>query len=415
MAFNSAPGRAEYTATAGQTVFAFVFKIFLDGDIKVYQTPAGQTPDDIADLLALTTDYTVSIDGDSGGEITLVSGASINDSITLQRSLEIDRLIEYQTSGDLRADTINDDQDYQTYLIADREAIEGRQLKLPESVQGVSTDLPAPVALNFLQWNSNADALENINSLQADGFLWTAADVYTKSETYSRSETYSSAELDTAVADRRKLYAKESATITPDADSDYTLTTGENLYGKLTLVDGSWTSAHNIILDNSIGEKIVDNTAGSYTATVKTSGGTGIDVLAGTTRQLYNDGTNVINVSLAVAKANLNASGAAPIYATRAWVNFNGTGAVAINASGNVSSITDVTTGSYIVNFLTNIEDVDYEVNGTHNGSDQNLVPKPFDYATGSISIRTSGGAGSGTGVSLGFIDPVNVNISINR
>ena len=50
-------------------------------------------------------------------------------------------------------------------------------------------------------------------------------------------------------------------------------------------------------------------------------------------------------------KTALNASGTAPIYACRAWVNFNGTGTVAIRASGNVSSITDNGTGDYTVNF----------------------------------------------------------------
>jgi len=44
----------------------------------------------------------------------------------------------------------------------------------------------------------------------------------------------------------------------------------------------------------------------------------------------------------------------------RAWVNFNGTGTVAIRASYNVSSITDNSTGSYTVNFTTAMADVNY-------------------------------------------------------
>jgi hypothetical protein len=56
----------------------------------------------------------------------------------------------------------------------------------------------------------------------------------------------------------------------------------------------------------------------------------------------------------------LNASGSAPIYACRAWVNFNGTGTVAIRASGNVSSITDNGVGDYTVNFTTAMQDADY-------------------------------------------------------
>lgn len=58
--------------------------------------------------------------------------------------------------------------------------------------------------------------------------------------------------------------------------------------------------------------------------------------------------------------SKLNASGAAPIFACRAWVNFNGTGTVAIRASGNVSSITDNGTGSYNINFTTAMEDEAY-------------------------------------------------------
>ena len=55
-----------------------------------------------------------------------------------------------------------------------------------------------------------------------------------------------------------------------------------------------------------------------------------------------------------------NASGSAPVYACRAWVNFNGTGTVAIRASGNVSSITDNGTGDYTVNFTTAMPDINY-------------------------------------------------------
>jgi hypothetical protein len=68
-------------------------------------------------------------------------------------------------------------------------------------------------------------------------------------------------------------------------------------------------------------------------------------------------------------KTALNASGTAPIYACRAWVNFNGTGTVAIRASGNVSSIIDNGVGKYTVNFLTNMQDANYCVDGSAIGT----------------------------------------------
>ncbi len=52
-------------------------------------------------------------------------------------------------------------------------------------------------------------------------------------------------------------------------------------------------------------------------------------------------------------------------YSCRAWVNFNGTGTVAIRASGNVSSITDNGTGDYTVNFTTAMPDANYSLVGT--------------------------------------------------
>jgi hypothetical protein len=74
----------------------------------------------------------------------------------------------------------------------------------------------------------------------------------------------------------------------------------------------------------------------------------------------------------AVQQAEINSTGvfsfnsgygsSAPAYGCRAWVNFNGTGTVAIRSAGNVSSITDNGTGDYTVNFSTALVDTNYSV-----------------------------------------------------
>jgi hypothetical protein len=46
----------------------------------------------------------------------------------------------------------------------------------------------------------------------------------------------------------------------------------------------------------------------------------------------------------------------------KAWVNFNGTGTVAIRRSFNVSSITDLNTGWYQINFTTSMPDSNFSV-----------------------------------------------------
>jgi len=69
--------------------------------------------------------------------------------------------------------------------------------------------------------------------------------------------------------------------------------------------------------------------------------------------------TDVSDIESQVKTAT-NATGSAPVYACRAWVNFDGTGTVSIRDSGNVSSVTDNGTGFYTVNFATAMPDTNF-------------------------------------------------------
>jgi hypothetical protein len=93
--------------------------------------------------------------------------------------------------------------------------------------------------------------------------------------------------------------------------------------------------------------------------TVIINGTTGIDTVQD---GIVTDDKLNLTANSQEIKDALNATGTAPIYACRAWVNFNGTGTVAIRGSGNVSSITDNGTGDYTVNFTTAMPDANYVV-----------------------------------------------------
>jgi len=86
----------------------------------------------------------------------------------------------------------------------------------------------------------------------------------------------------------------------------------------------------------------------------------------------------------------LNATGSAPIYACRAWVNFDGSCTVAIRASGNVSSITDNGVGDYTVNFTTAMSDANYSVAGVIQGATSGGPSYTFTLATISTPLTTS-------------------------
>jgi len=134
------------------------------------------------------------------------------------------------------------------------------------------------------------------------------------------------------------------------------------------------------------------------------------------------DGNMLYADSSGNAQINSGYGSLATGYVARAWVNFNGTGTVAIRASGNVSSITDNGTGDYTVNFTTAMPDANYCVNvsapmyTTSNGSVTAKV-----YGSGTVGLA---GLQSTTqirvcwtdiGGTANFYDPANYYVSIFR
>jgi hypothetical protein len=80
-------------------------------------------------------------------------------------------------------------------------------------------------------------------------------------------------------------------------------------------------------------------------------------------------------------------------YGCRAWVNFNGQGTVAIRASGNVTSITDNSTGNYTVNFTNSMSDANYAVQTNSNfGTNAQQDGAAFNLTASNYRIYTTNG-----------------------
>jgi hypothetical protein len=132
-------------------------------------------------------------------------------------------------------------------------------------------------------------------------------------------------------------------------------------------------------------------TGGLNAALPVLSGGTGVTTSTGTGAVVR--GTSPTLATPTFDSAQLaTVSGTAPLYMCRAWVNFNGTGTVAIRASGNVSSITDNGVGFYTVNFTTSMPDANYSVSGAWGlpvvgGESVRIQSAP---TTSSITVGTS-------------------------
>jgi hypothetical protein len=107
----------------------------------------------------------------------------------------------------------------------------------------------------------------------------------------------------------------------------------------------------------------------------------------------------------------------ATAYGCRAWVNFNGTGTVAIRASGNVSSITDNGTGDYTVNFTTAMSDANYApIIANSKSPDVNFVGINTNNSTGTDVAPTTTTCRIAFGTyAIGPKDPTYISFAVLR
>ena len=163
MTITALDARDEYTAVAAQTVFNYTFKIYASSELDVYITPSGQDANDSTDI---TTAYTVdvaTIGNPAGGFITLNSGASAGDLITIVSGMPYNRTVDYQNSGDFLPDTVDGDNDRQVSQIKQVQDLAGRSLFFQNSQQNASgLTLPLPLAQQYLRWKSDLSGIENV-------------------------------------------------------------------------------------------------------------------------------------------------------------------------------------------------------------------------------------------------------------
>jgi len=104
------------------------------------------------------------------------------------------------------------------------------------------------------------------------------------------------------------------------------------------------------------------------------------------------------------------------VYTAKAWVNFNGTGTVAIRAAGNVSSITDNGVGDYTLNFATAMADANYAfAGGGNNTTDTNRTivvgAQNSGITTSSLRVQTLTNGVNSNNVG----DPLFVTVAVFR
>jgi hypothetical protein len=164
-----------YAGTAGPDL-DFTFPIFEAGDLVVTRftivTGAEAT-------FTLNTDYTVTIDGELGGTVTLLAGPPGSAYKTIiKRIMDLTQETDYVEGDPFPAESHEDALDKLTMITQQLDEEIDRCLKLDTSQTGVSTILPVPTALKYLRWNVTATALENasVTALEYPGTITVGLD-----------------------------------------------------------------------------------------------------------------------------------------------------------------------------------------------------------------------------------------------
>ncbi len=147
---SNVPRRVVYAAS-GVGPYAFTFEILVNTDIDVYEGD---------ELLTLTTDYTVTINANGTGSVTLVSAAS--EQIAIVGARAIQRTSDFTTGGDFFANTVNDELDSLTIFAQQNAEGLNRALIAPQT-DPLTIDMTLPRSTDragkLLAFDENGDPI----------------------------------------------------------------------------------------------------------------------------------------------------------------------------------------------------------------------------------------------------------------
>ena len=135
-----------YVATSGQTIFPYDFRIIDEDHIDVHQQGT---------LLTITTHYTVDGVGDAGGgNVTLVTGATLNDTVTLLRNVPLTQLTDYVENDAFPAETHENALDLNVMANQQRDEEVDRALKFGVDSTQVDFVLSEPATGQYLRFTA---------------------------------------------------------------------------------------------------------------------------------------------------------------------------------------------------------------------------------------------------------------------
>lgn len=373
---NAVTRRVVYTGSAGTGPYAFSFEILVEGDIAVYFNET---------LLTLTTDYTVSINANGTGSVTIVTGTNVpstptaSDQITIVGSRDIERTTDFVTAGDFRASAINEQLDSQIIMIQQIAEENQRSMRAPTYDPALVADggvvdmtLPAKdsrkgkyLAFNTTTGNPEAGASSD--------------DVTTLAAVTTDIATLADIEDGTDATDAIQTVAGISGNVTTVAGISSNVTTVAGISADVTTVAADGADIGTVA---GISSDVATVAGISSDVTTVAADGTDIGTVAGISSNV----TTVAGISSDVTTVAGISGDVSSVAAQVVGYNFSTTTTMADPGSGNVrfnnATLASVTAIA--------IDDLDA------NGVDQSAYIALFDDSTntvkGTLVFRTGGG-----------------------
>ncbi len=348
---NAVTRRVVLSGSAGTGPYAFTFEILDDDDIQVYKDTT---------LLTKTTDYTVTINANGTGSVTLNTGTTnvpsaptSSNTITVIGSRDIERTTDFVTAGDLKASSLNEQLDSLT--IFDQQVAEEQKRSLQAPVfdpahvdDGGTLDMTLPAkasrAGKYLSFNTDGNPIASAGTADAtpisaalNTFVQSASIVAARTELL----TGSNITMPNDAGSNSTIQSTGDIQLTPDATGKVFVTTdnAESFQAGNVKIEDNLISAANAqgelrLEPNGAGPLLINGTA---TVTEDTGTGTILSVHGTSTQgmiELVSEASGTVS-SADVGKIQFNMSNNQATYKRCAEIAVTADGATNSRRGGN--------------------------------------------------------------------------------